>query len=81
MRVLLVSVKYQVPGCKSISSATRLSFYVRTRGFASPDYSGFARSENDFLKSLKLLNKITARATKNEHSTRNRFFLPNIMLR
>jgi hypothetical protein len=39
----------KIPGARmqTISSATRLSL-VRTRGFASPDYSGFARSENVF---------------------------------
>ncbi len=65
MRALLLSVKFRVPGCKSISSATRLSL-VRTRGFASPDYSGFARSENDSL----IINEIF-----NTHSNEKQLFL------
>ncbi len=46
MRVLLVSVMCRGQDAYLISSATRPSFLFRTRGFASPDYSGFARSEN-----------------------------------
>ena len=46
MRVLLVSVNYRVPGCISHLFGNPAILLCRTRGFASPDYSGFARSEN-----------------------------------
>jgi hypothetical protein len=46
MRVLLVSVLYRVPGCISHLFGNPAILSFRTRGFASPDCSGFARSEN-----------------------------------
>jgi hypothetical protein len=41
-----VSVKYRVPGCVSHLFGNPAILIFWTRGFASPDYSGFALSEN-----------------------------------
>jgi len=43
-----VGKKYRVPGCISHLFGNPAILLFRTRGFASPDYSGFARSENVF---------------------------------
>ena len=45
-RVLLVSVIYRMPRNMTLLFGNPAILLFRTRGFASPDYSGFARSEN-----------------------------------
>ena len=67
MRVLLVSVLYRVPRGKSLlfgNPAIRLCKMLRrTRGFASPDCSGFARSENVVLFLTSNVNVFTKSTT------------------
>jgi hypothetical protein len=63
MGVLLLSVPYRMPGCISHlfgNPAIRLCIMLRrTRGFASPDCSGFARSENVVLFTTSNANVFT----------------------
>ena len=64
MRVLLLSVLYRVPGCISHlfgNPAIRpCKMLRRTRGFASPDFSGFACSENLLNLESNQVNHCTA---------------------
>jgi hypothetical protein len=47
-----------IPGAKMNSSLRQPGYpFCRTRGFASPDYSGFALSENLFFSYIKRPNK------------------------
>jgi len=59
MRVLLVSVRYRVPRGKSLLFGNPAILLFRTRGFASPDCSGFARSENVVLFLTSNVNVFT----------------------
>ncbi len=84
MRVLLVSALYRVPrGLTHLfgNPAIRLRLQLRrTRGFASPDFSGFARSENVFdfqskRNARRFSNRITAQKKEHCHLPKMECFL------
>ena len=58
-----------IPGARMHTHlfGNRLSFLIRTRGFASPDYSGFARSENVFFLCLDRMVFLLSNAPKNSN--------------